>query len=88
MEEGSNIQYFAVVYCKPGYKNSVHLLPCPSKEACLEKLRAMRDDPETSKRILATTVIKRDMSNFKDGKIFGCPKSLDVMQEKPKRGGK
>lgn len=80
MEE--NVQYFAVVYCTEEYKNSVHLLPCESKEACLEKLRKMREDPETRKRMKATTVIKRDMSNFKEGMIFGCPKSLDVLRSK------
>ena len=80
----NNIRYFAVVYCKPEYKNAMHLLPGDSKEDCLEKLRKLRDDPKINKRILATTVIKRDMSNFKDNLIFGCPKSLDVMQEKRK----
>ena len=79
-------QYFGVIYQTPEYKGAICLLPRDSKEACLDALRELRDDPRTHDRIVATTVIKRDMSNFKNGMIFGCPKSLDVMQEKPKRG--
>lgn len=80
-----NEQYFGVVYQTPEFKNAISLLPRDSKEECLEALRELRDDPKVHDRIAATTVIKRDMSNFKDGRIFGCPKSLDVMQEKPKK---
>ena len=78
-------QYFAVVYHTPEYKNAIALLPRASKEECFKALRELRDDPKTHDRILATTIIKRNMANFKDNMIFGCPKSLDVMQEKPKK---
>lgn len=74
-----DIQYFAVVYCTAAYKNSIHLLPCKDKEDALKKLREMKDDPKVNKRIKATTIIKRDMSNFKDGLLFGCPKVFNVM---------
>lgn len=84
--ENTNEQYFAVVYQTAEYKNAICLMPRDSKEECLEELRKLRDDPRSHDRIRATTVIKRDMNNFKEGLIFGCPKSLDVMQEKPKRG--
>ena len=75
----TNIQYFAVVYSPDG---TIHLWPGKSKEACLDKLRHMKEDLRVCDRMEATTVIKRDMSNFKDGKIFGCPKSLDVLRSK------
>ena len=75
----TNIRYFAVVYSPDG---TIHLWPGESKEACLNKLRSMRDSPRVHDRMEATTVIKRDMSNFKDGMIFGCPKSLDMIRSK------
>ena len=78
-------KYFAVVYQKPEFKNAMMLLPCDDKEDALSKLRTLRDDPKVGPRIKATTVIKRDMANFKDGLIFGCPKSLNVLLEKPKK---
>ena len=76
----ADIQYFAVIYCPNG---SIHLEPGETQEACLEKLRRVKG--VKADLMKATTVIKRDMSNFKDGMIFGNPKSLDVMQEKEKR---
>ena len=79
--EQNNSQYFAVVYCTEDYKSSIHLLPGVDQQDCLNKLKQLKDDPKTCKRIKATTVIKRDMSNFKDGLIFGCPKSLNVMED-------
>lgn len=88
MAEEKKIQYFAVVYTNDAWGNTIHLWPGDSQEDCLNKLREMKEDPRILERMEATTVIKRDMSNFKDNKIFGCPKSLDVMQEKPKRGKK
>lgn len=78
-------QYFAVVYHTGEYKNAIALLPRESKEKCLDALRELRDDPKTHDRIRATTIIKRNMANFKDDLIFGYAKSLDVMQEKPKK---
>ena len=78
----SNIQYFAVVYCTEKYQSSIHMLPGEDQKDCLEKLKELKNDPKFGKRIKATTVIKRDMSNFKDGLIFGCPKSLNVMNSK------
>lgn len=75
-----NVQYFAVIYCDDG---TIHLAPGETQEVCLEKLRRVKG--EKAHIMKATTVIKRDMSNFKDGMIFGNPKSLDVMQEKEKR---
>lgn len=72
-------QYFAVVYCKDG---TMHLWPGKSKEDCLRKLNDMKDTPKINSRMKATTIIKRDMTNFKDGFIFGNPKSLNVMESK------
>lgn len=72
-----NEQYFAVVYCKDG---TWHGWPGESKEDCMSKLESMRDNPKVLERIKATTIIKRDMSNFKEGMIFGCPKSLNVIK--------
>ena len=80
--ENKNIRYFAVVYC---YDGTVHLAPGSTQEECLERLRDMKLNPKTIERMEATTVIKRDMNNFKDDKIFGCPKSLNVMLEKARK---
>lgn len=84
-EQKEQEQYFGVVYQTDDYKNAILLLPRQTKEQCLEVLRKCRDNPEMQGRIRATTVIKRNMANFKNGLIFGYAKSLDVMQEKPKR---
>ncbi len=81
-EEKEEIKYFAVVYCTKKYGYSIHLLPGKDKEDCLNNLRKMKENPKTRERMLATTVIKRNMVNFKDGFIFGCPKSLDVLRSK------
>ncbi len=80
--EDKKIKYFAVVYC---YDGTIHLWPGNTQEECLEKLREMKDHMDVFERMESTTVIKRDMSNFKDNKIFGCPKSLNVMLESSKR---
>ena len=77
MEKTPNIKYFAVVYC---YDGTIHLEPGNTQEECLEKLAVMTNSPRTLARMRATTVIKRDMNNFKEDLIFGCPKSLDIMQ--------
>lgn len=71
-------QYFAVVYCHDG---TMHLWPGESKEDCFRKLKEMKDNSKICSRMKATTIIKRDMSNFKEGFIFGNPKSLDVMSK-------
>ena len=77
------INYFAVVYC---YDETIHLWKGDSQEECLEKLRKMMQTPKIAERMKATTVIKRDMSNFVEDMIFGCPKSLNVVTEsKPKK---
>ncbi len=83
--EDQQVKYFAVVYC---YDGTIHLWKGDTQQKCLDILRRMREDPDVGCRMESTTVIKRNMSNFKEGKIFGCPKSLDVMQEKPKRSKK
>lgn len=74
-------QYFAVIYSKNG---EIHLWPGDSQNDCLVELRRVRDSKKWGHVIKSTTVIKRDMSNFKDGLIFGSPKSLNVMVEKKK----
>ena len=84
-EQKEQEQYFGVVYQTAEYKNAIILLPRDTKEQCLEVLRKCRDNPEMQGRIKATTVIKRNMAYCKDGMVFGHAKSLDVMQEKPKR---
>lgn len=68
--------YIMVVYCKDG---GIHLLPCSSKEKCYTNLLKMRNDPKCFERMEATTIVKRSAASFGDGKIFGTPKSLDVM---------
>lgn len=75
------IKYFAVIYSKDG---TIHLWPGDSQEECLNTLRDIRDNPIWGDRLASTTVIKRDMSNFKEGLIFGNPKSLNVMLERRK----
>lgn len=74
-------QYYAVVYCHDG---TIHLWPGESQGACLEKLRKLRGNDKVRERMRSTTVIKRDMGNFRDGMIFGSPKSLNVMDARAK----
>ncbi len=71
------IKYFAVVYCTDG---TIHLEPKDTQKECLEKLKKMSEDPRVRKRMACTTVIKREMNNFKEGRIFGNPKSLNVIK--------
>lgn len=73
-------QYYGVVHLKDG---TIHLWPGDSQEECLEILRRIKET--WGDRMKATTVIKRNLDNVKDGMIFGSPKSLDVMQEKNKK---
>ena len=70
-------KYYAVVYCKDG---TIHLWPGDDQEACLCKLKKLKKNPRVDERMQATTVIKRDLDNFKDGMIFGSPKSLNVVK--------
>ena len=70
-------KYFAVIYCKDG---TIHLCPGDSQEECLNKLKKVSGYNKVKERMSATTVIKRDMSNFKEGRIFGCPKSLNIVK--------
>lgn len=79
MEKTPNIKYFAVIYCHDG---TIHLAPGDTQAECLERLAHMTASSKVLARMKATTVIKRDMSNFKDDMIFGNPKSLDVLQNK------
>ena len=73
-------QYFGVTYLTDG---TMQLWPGKDQQDCLRKLREVRDS-KWGPRLKATTVIKRDMTNFKDGLIFGSPKSLNVVAERKK----
>jgi hypothetical protein len=78
--------YYAVFYSKDG---TIHLWPGEDQPACLQKLRdMMEEDPRVKAACAATTVIKRDMSHFPDGRIFGKPKSLDVKAQIDKEDAK
>ncbi len=68
-------QYYAVVYCKDG---TIHLLPADSKEEAVDRLKQFKESEKISERMEHTTIMKRNMDNFKDGLIFGCPKCFDV----------
>lgn len=68
-------KYYGVVYLLDG---TIHLWPGDNQKDCLDELIKIRDS-EWGPRIKATTVIKRNMDNFKDDLIFGNPKSLNVM---------
>lgn len=74
-----NSKYYLVIYCKD---KTIHLWPGDSKQECLEKLANMLTEPNIIKRYENSTIIKRDMSNFKDGLIFG--KRPDVEREAKK----
>lgn len=75
-------KYFLTVYCKDG---TIHLWPGDSKQDCLMKLADMLTDKRIVERYKDSTVIKRDMSNFKDGLIFG--RRPDVEREAKKLAG-
>lgn len=75
-------KYYLVIYCKD---KTIHLCPGDSKQDCLEKLAAMLTTPDVVRRYKNSTIIKRDMSNFKDGLIFG--KRSDVEREAKKLAG-
>lgn len=80
LEKGS--KYYLVIYCKD---KTIHLWPGDSKQNCLEKLAGMLKMPDIIRRYENSTIIKRDMSNFKDGLIFG--KRSDVEREAKKLAG-
>lgn len=75
-------KYYLVIYCKD---KTIHLWPGDSKQDCLEKLADMLVAENVVKRYENSTIIKRDMSNFKDGLIFG--KRPDVEREAKKLAG-
>ena len=75
-------KYYLVIYCKD---KTIHLWPGDSKQDCLEKLADMMTDQKVMGRYENSTIIKRDMSNFKDGLIFG--KRPDVEREARKIAG-
>lgn len=77
-----NVQYYLVIYCKD---KTIHLWPGGSKQDCLEKLADMLAAESVMERYESSTIIKRDMSNFKDGLIFG--KRSDVEREAKKLAG-
>ena len=77
-----NLQYYLVIYCKD---KTIHLWPGDSKQGCLEKLANMLAAESVMERYESSTIIKRDMSNFKDGLIFG--KRSDVEREAKKLAG-
>lgn len=77
-----DLQYFLVIYCKD---KTIHLWPGDSKQDCLMKLADMLTTPNVIKRYESSTIIKRDMSNFKDGLIFG--QRHDVEREAKKLAG-
>lgn len=70
-------KYFGVIYFKDGF---IGMCPGDSQAECLEELKKAVSKEKFKNRVLSTTVIKRNMDNFKDGKIFGCPKSLNVVK--------
>jgi len=72
-------QYFVVLYRK---NKVIELKPYDSKEKCLEILNKLQNNKELFALVEATTIIKRDMSNFKEGYIFGCPKTYNVCKSK------
>lgn len=64
----NNEQYYLVIYCNDG---TIHLWPAVDKEECLQKLEDMLTYEKVKKVYKDATIIKRDMSNYKDGYIFG-----------------
>lgn len=69
-------KYYGVIYLEDG---TIHLWPGDSQKECLEKLKEIRDS-KWGERMKCTTVIRRNMDNFKDDLIFGNPKSLNVIK--------
>ena len=61
-------QYYLVVYCKDG---TMHLWPGKDYDACYNKLKKMMNNDKTSPKIKASTIIKRDTSNYREGFMFG-----------------
>ena len=82
MASETDPKYYLVIYCKD---KTIHLWPGDLKQDCLEKLADMMTNQKVMERYENSTIIKRDMSNFKDGLIFG--KRLDVEREAKKIAG-
>lgn len=82
MASETDPKYYLVIYCKD---KTIHLWPGDSKQDCLEKLADMMTNQKVMERYENSTIIKRDMSNFKDGLIFG--KRLDVERGAKKIAG-
>ena len=72
--------YFAVIYRKDGI---IELKPFNQKDDAVDTLQKLWLDKNLLDRVKATTVIKRDMSNFTDGLMFGCPKCYNVLENPP-----
>lgn len=74
-------KYFAVAYLHNG--ETYISKPFDTKEEAEEFIKTkLRESAKSFDRTKATTIISRDMSNVKDGFLFGHPKSLDLMQDK------
>lgn len=76
-----NNKYFGVIYLQDDKLGmTYHLFQKDTQEECLLLLKELAQTSEYASRMIATTVIKRDMDNFKEGLIFGNPKSLNVIK--------
>jgi len=76
-----NNKYFGVIYLKDNKLGmTYHLFQKDTQEECLLLLKELAQTSEYAPRMIATTVIKRDMDNFKENMIFGNPKSLNVVK--------
>ena len=73
-------KHLAVIYLKNG--NIDISRPFDTREEAIAKLKSTLEKEGNFERVKATTVIVRDMENFKDGMLFGNPKSLDLVQDK------
>ena len=73
-------KYFGVIYLKNGRTDLSE--PKDTPEEAMEVMRDLIKRTNALEKVLATTVIEREMDNFKDGFIFGHPKSRDLLQDK------
>ena len=75
-----NKKFFAVAYLHNG---EIYISnPFDTKEEADIFIKdKLMESPKSFARTKATTIISRDMSNIKDGFLFGHPKSLDAMQD-------
>ena len=67
-------KHYLVIYSKDG---SIHLWPANSRQECIKKANDMYSKEKVRELIEATTIIRRDIEENK--KLFGCPKSLNIM---------